>query len=282
MLRVIRASGLRSSTVTSLRFAENGHLVCANFRCTVDDLLRPSPPNMWPDSGGSRGIWPTCYGSSGLAACEVPRLHLFDSWRTDTCTSTNFWWRADDLSVKCPPNMGPDSGGSRGIGPTCYRSSGLAACEVLRLHLFDSRSLVTWTVPTLGGDIGDPSVPSPPKVWPASGGSRGVGPTCYRSSGLAACEVLWLHYFDSRRTDTLTVPTLGAAVEGPSTNPPQNMGPASGGSQDIGPTCYRSSGLAACEVPRPHLFDSRSTDTRTVPTLGDPFAPCLPKHGAGK
>ena len=41
VLPVIRASGLRSSMATSLRFVENGHLDGVNFGCATDDLLHP-------------------------------------------------------------------------------------------------------------------------------------------------------------------------------------------------------------------------------------------------
>ena len=95
------------------------------------------------------------------------------------------------------------------MASTCYRSSELAACEVVRLHLVDSRSTDTWTVPTLGGAIDDPLPTSSPNMGPVSAGSRGMGPTCYGSSGLVACEVLWLQLFDSRSTAPWPLTTLG-------------------------------------------------------------------------
>ena len=160
VLRVIRASGLRSYTATSLRFVENGHLISANFRWQTSMAPTSSPQNMGPTSGGSRDIGPTCYGSSGLVACEVSRPHLFNSRRTGTWSVYNFRCATDDPSTTSPPNIGPASVGSRGIWPTCYRSSGLAACQVLWLHLFDSRSTDTWTMPTLGA----PSMTHPQNV----------------------------------------------------------------------------------------------------------------------
>ena len=154
--------------------------------------------------------------------------------------------------------MGPDSGGSRGICATCYRSPRLAACERFQATSLRFAEHGPLVVDHFRCGCHRHSDAPPSTVESVSAGSRGSCATYSTPSGVLACYVVGATSLRFAEPDPWAYKLLVSPSRTGVTAHHLPSASVCVGNRRPCVTCSQPSGLAVCEVGVLHLLDSRS------------------------